>query len=197
MMPRVALPVVYTMSEILQFLHTRNSAPKLTEPAPDQEQLAAMIKAALRAPDHAWLRPSRFISIAGDRRRDFGEVLERCLMAREPLADKAACDKALNAPLRAPLLLVCVVEITEHPKVPPVEQRLSAGCAAHGLLLAAEAQGYAGIWRTGDAAFDRRVMDALGLSENEEIIGFLYIGTRDGKAKSLPELPGDDFVSQW
>ena len=90
-----------------------------------------------------------------------------------------------------------MVEISEHPKVPAVEQRLSAGCAAHSLLLAAEAQGYAGIWRTGDAAFDRRVMDALGLAANEEIIGFLYIGTRDGKTKSLPDLAHDDFVSQW
>ena len=185
------------MPEILQFLQSRNSSPKLIDPAPDPDQLTSMFKAALRAPDHAWLRPSRFITIVGDRRADFGEVLERCLLARNPGADKAACAKAMNAPLRAPLVVVSVVAISEHPKVPAVEQRLSAGCAAHSLLLAAEAQGYAGIWRTGDAAFDRRVMDALGLAANEEIIGFLYIGTRDGKAKSLPDLAHDEFVSQW
>ncbi|MFT6955353.1 MAG: nitroreductase [Halieaceae bacterium] len=196
-MPCVLASVVKIMSEILKFLQSRNSSPKLIDPAPTADQLASMFKAALRAPDHAWLRPSRFITIEGDRRADFGEVLERCLVARNADAEKAACTRAMNAPLRAPLLVVSVVEISEHPKVPAVEQRLSAGCAAHALLLAAEAQGYAGIWRTGDAAFDRRVMDALGLAANEEIIGFLYIGTRAGKIKSLPDLSHDEFVSQW
>ena len=95
------------------------------------------------------------------------------------------------------MVIACVARITEHPKVPAIEQRLSAGCAAHALLLAAEAQGYAGIWRTGDAAFDRNVMDALALGPDEEIVGFVYIGTRDGKAKPLPTRELASFVSQW
>ena len=78
-----------------------------------------------------------------------------------------------------------------------MEQRLSAGCAAHAILLAAEASGYAGIWRTGDAAFDRTVMTGLGLDAHEEIIGFLYLGTRDGQPKSIPQLDTADFVSSW
>jgi len=99
--------------------------------------------------------------------------------------------------LRGPLIVVVVARLSEHPKVPVIEQRLSAGCAAHGLLLAAESMGYAGIWRTGDAAFDRHVMNGLGLSDNEEITGFLYLGTRDGQPKPLPALQSTDYVSQW
>jgi nitroreductase len=185
------------MNDILAFLHHRNSSPRLTDPAPQPEELEQIFRAALRAPDHAWLRPWRFITIGGERRRDLGDVLEQSLLQRNPNADEAARSKARNAPLRAPLVVVVVARLTEHPKVPPVEQRLSAGCAAHGVLLAAEACGYAGIWRTGDAAFDRRVMDALGLAANEEIIGFLYLGTRDGAAKPLPRLEAGDFVSNW
>lgn len=74
---------------------------------------------------------------------------------------------------------------------------MSAACAAHAILLAAQAKGYAGVWRTGDAAFDRSVMTELGLSENEEIAGFIYLGTRDGPAKMIPTLAPDDFLSQW
>jgi len=151
----------------------------------------------MRAPDHAWLHPWRFITIRGARREALGQVFEQCLMLRNPEADEAARTKARDAPLRAPLLVVVVVRLSEHPKVPPVEQRLSAGCAAHGILLAAEASGYAGIWRTGNAAFDRNVMDALGLTENEEIAGFLYLGSRHGKAKPIPQLSTAEFVSSW
>jgi nitroreductase len=185
------------MNETLAFLQQRNSAPKLTDPAPDDAQLEQIFRAALRAPDHAWLRPGRFVCIAGERREAFGKILEECLVERKADADEAARTKARNAPLRAPLLVVAVAKLTEHPKVPAIEQRLSVGCAAHSVLLATEALGYAGIWRTGDAAFDRNVMNGLGLADNEEIIGFLYLGSRDGTAKSIPDLEPGDYVSQW
>jgi len=185
------------MSDILAFLQQRNSSPKLTDPAPGSDELDEMFQAAFRAPDHAWLRPWRFLVIRGERRKDFGDLLETCLLKRNPQADDAARAKARNAPLRAPLIVVPIVRLTEHPKVPHVEQRLSTGCAAHGLLLAAEALGYAGVWRTGDPAFDRNVMDGLGLSTQEEIIGFLYLGTRDGARKGLPAISTEDFVADW
>ncbi len=185
------------MSDVLQRLQTRNSAPRLVAPAPSREQLDELLQAALRAPDHAWLRPWRFIAIEGERRDDFGEVLERCLLRRDPAADPSAREKARQAPLRAPLVLVVIARLQEHPKVPPEEQRLSAGCAAHAILLAAEALGYAGIWRTGNAAFDPYVGSALGLESNEEVVAFLYLGTRDGSPKNLPLLNPADFLSHW
>jgi nitroreductase len=185
------------MSDILQFLQQRNSAPKLTDPGPSELQMQEIFQAALRAPDHAWLRPWRFITIAGDRRLAFGEVLAETLQARTPDADEAALAKARNAPLRAPLLVVVVAKLSEHPKVPVSEQRFSAACAAHAILLGVEALGFAAIWRTGAAAFDRAVMDRLGLEKSEEIIGFLYVGTRNGSAKSIPSLDPADFVSTW
>lgn len=185
------------MNSLLEFLQQRNSSPRLVAPAPDERELTEMMTAALRAPDHAWLRPWRFISIRGAARDAFGEVLESSLLQREPQADDAARTKARRAPLRAPLLLVVVATLKAHPKVPEVEQRLSAGCAAHALLLAAEALGYAGIWRTGAPAFDPAVHRALGLGGAEEVIAFLYLGTRDGTAKPLPELRVADFLSDW
>jgi len=185
------------MNDILRFLQQRNSAPKLTEPAPTAQEMAEIFRAALRAPDHAWLRPSRFVTIEGSRRQDFGDLLEQCLVQRSPDADEAARSKARNAPLRAPLLVAVVVNVAEHLKVPPLEQRLSAGCAAHAVLLATEACGFAGIWRTGAAAFDRAVMTGLGLAASEEIIGFLYLGSRVGAAKTIPPLDAADFVSSW
>lgn len=185
------------MNAQLEFLQQRNSSPRLCEPAPSADELAQMLQAAGRAPDHQRLRPWRFIAIGGERREAFGRLLHDALLQRKPEADDTARNKALNAPLRAPLVLACVVTLHEHPKVPHVEQRLSAGCAVQGLLLAAEALGYAGIWRTGDAAFDRNVMDALGLAAHEEIIGFVYLGTREGTPKVLPPVEVDRILTHF
>jgi len=185
------------MNELLLLLQQRNSSPRLCPPAPSEAQLREIICAATRVPDHAWLRPWRFLSIQGIRREAFGRVLEQSLLARNPGADSAAREKALRAPLRAPLVIVVIARIQGHPKVPAQEQRYSAACAAHAILLAAQAQGYAGIWRTGDAAFDRSVMASLGLAGNEEIIGFIYLGSRDGAAKTIPPLEPDEFLGNW
>jgi nitroreductase len=185
------------MPDALELLLSRNSAPLLREPAPEDSELEVMFRAATRAPDHAWLRPWRFVTIAGAEREGCGEVLEESLRRREPDAAPAALEKVRKAPLRAPMIIVVIARITEHPKVPPVEQRCSAACAAHGILLAAEALGYAGIWRTGAVAFDDYVAGQLGCADNEEIIGFLYIGTRAGPSKGLPELDVGEFVTRW
>lgn len=185
------------MNEVIDQLTTRNSAPRLTSPAPDRASLEYMFRAALRAPDHAWLQPWRFLVIEGEAREKLGELFLAALLEKDPDADEAARAKAASAPLRAPMLVVVVCRYSEHPKVPREEQVLSAGCAAHGMLLAAEAQGYAGIWRTGSYATDPLVMARLGLAENESIVGFLYFGTREGREKSLPERRLEDFVQQW
>jgi len=181
----------------LSQLRARNSAPRLTDPAPTQDELDEMLECALRSPDHGRLRPWRFISIRGERRADLGALLEQSLVRTNPEADDAARLKARGAPLRAPLIVVVLAAISEHPKVPPWEQRMAAGCAAFSLELAGEALGYASIWRTGAYTEDPALVADLGGAGNEEIVAFLYIGTRDGAPKPLPELVAGDFHRTW
>jgi nitroreductase len=182
---------------LLDALTRRNSAPRLTDPAPCGEALTKMLRCALRVPDHAWLRPWRFASVRGDERAALGQLMLESLLRRQPDADEAARSKAMNAPLRAPLVLVVMAAITEHPKVPAWEQRISAGCAAYSVLLAAEALGYAGIWRTGAVAEDRTFARDFGAADNEHIVGFLYLGTRQGTEKTLPALDPESFHDEW
>lgn len=181
----------------IELLLERNSAAVLTEPAPSDAVLSRMIAAALRAPDHGVLKPYRFIRVSGDRRDDLGELFAAAAEQRLGAISQDSLDKFVAQPKRAPLIVVVVARLVDHPKVPQSEQLLTAGCAAYGLLLAAEAEGFAGIWRTGDNAFDETVARGLGLSRDEEIIGFLYIGTRKGSAKVIAPTDPDDFLTTW
>ena len=61
-------------------------------------------------------------------------------------------------------------------KIPEWEQQLSAGACAMSLVLAAHALGYAASWITEWYAYDRRVLDGLGLAANERMAGFVHIG---------------------
>lgn len=182
--------------DALVALTQRVSVSRLVEPAPSAEQRELLFKAALRAPDHAQLRPWRFLSIEGDARQCLGELFVRALQ-ENPETAAAALDKALAAPLRAPLLLVVIASPKDHPKVPTSEQVLSAGCAAHALLQAAHAQGLGAIWRTGELAYHPTVAKGLGLSEGEQVIAFIYLGTPEGALRQPAALAPADFVQSW
>lgn len=182
--------------EALDALLNRVSVPRLTEPAPNAAQREALFQAALRAPDHGQLRPWRFLTIEGQGRERLGELFAAALQAKGD-ASQAALDKARAMPLRAPLLIVVIARLQDHFKVPESEQRLAAGCAAHGILIAAHAQGIGAVWRTGDMAFDAHVHQGLGLAENEELIGYLYVGTPATEPRTAPVLATADFVSAW
>jgi nitroreductase len=92
---------------------------------------------------------------------------------------------------------VVAARLVEHPKVPEIEQILSAGAMAQNLMLAAHALGYGSMWRTGSMTYDQVVAKGLGLVPNEKMIGFLYVGEIEGNQKRLPEHDPEQFVTRW
>lgn len=182
--------------DALTLLQQRNSMPKLTEPGPGALDLEQMLRAAMRAPDHGHLQPWRFIAIEGAGRQRLGALFAEALRRRKPDASPEEIQKNENAPQRAPLVIAVIARLRDH-KVPRIEQLLSAGCAAHGIVLAAQALGYGAIWRTGDNSYDATVKAGLGLNADEEIVGYIYVGTSAASAKPLSEPPLAEFLSHW
>ncbi|WP_413043779.1 nitroreductase [Pseudomonas sp. YJ42] len=183
--------------DALDLLFNRVSVTRLADPAPTAAQLDVLFRAALRAPDHGQLRPWRFLTVQDGARERLGEVFVESLRLRQPDAPEDALTKARKMPLRAPLLVVVIAQVLPHPKIPQSEQVLAVACAAHGVLLAAHAQGLGAVWRTGEFAYDRHVAQRLGLAENEQVLGFIYLGTPEGNLRTPPELDPQSFVSRW
>ncbi len=170
---------------MIDTLLQRNSHARLTDPGPGEDDLQTILAAGLRAPDHGRLRPWRFVLIAGDRRADLGQVFEQSLLSANPEATHAERDKARNALLRAPVVIAGLVCPVEHPKIPRSEQLAAVACALYGMQLSADCLGFGSVWRTGHYARDAHVLEALGGSADQEVVGFLYIGTRQGEPKPL------------
>jgi len=186
------------MDQQLQLLKRHSTPAKvLTEPAPDDAQLRKIFSLAMHAPDHARLYPYRFITIRGDARHALSEVFGSAVKRRDPDVSEAYLAKQKDKPLRSPLIVVVVACLSDNPKVPEIEQMLSAGAAAHNVLLASNAMGFGSIWLTGDNAYDKQVCYALGLTTNETIIGFIYIGTEDKILPSPPKPNLDEKITSW
>jgi nitroreductase len=180
-----------------QALVTRASALELCDPGPDEETERKLIAAALRAPDHGRLRPWRFISIKGGSRDHFAEILVQSLLRKEAHATPESVARERQKAFRAPLILVAAARIVDSPKIPAVEQVLSAAAAAQNIMLASHALGFAAMWKTGEAAYDPAVKEALGLRASDAIVGFLYVGTPKAMPKTQPALDPLDFVRDY
>lgn len=185
------------MMEAIELLRSRYSALKLDAPAPSAEAVEAMLEAAARAPDHGRLHPWRLILIEGDARRSLGKILAESLARRNPLAGEPVLAREREKALRAPLIIVVTTRCDRSGKIPIVEQIVSAGCAAHGLMLAAFAQGLGAFWRTGEAAYDEVVKGALGVGSDDLIIGFIFVGTDTGDAPSRSRSVVQELAHRW
>lgn len=162
--------------DVLSAIGARASARKLTEPGPTREHLEQILRAGANAPDHGRLRPWRFIVMNGAARERLGEAMAQALAAKVPGAgpDKLAAES--SKVMRAPTIVAVATRVMPG-KIPQIEQVLSSGAAVENMFLAAQALGYGVMWKTGDAAYDPGVKQFLGLTPDDYIVAFLYIGT--------------------
>ncbi|MCD9149514.1 nitroreductase family protein [Pseudophaeobacter flagellatus] len=176
----------------LQFLLSRRSRPAKTliAPAPSRAELAPLLQAAARSPDHGKLEPWRFV------------VIEKAAMAR--LADltsqvgarlgKSPEDIAKGrSQFELGHLAVAVIEVQkDSAKIPAIEQSYSAGAVCLALLNAALAAGWGANWLSGWASHDRQFCEeGFNLARNERIAGIIHIATQGAIP---PERPRPDIA---
>ncbi|KGY07121.1 MULTISPECIES: NAD(P)H nitroreductase [Vibrio] len=178
--------------DALELLLNRRSIAKLSAPAPEGKALENIIRAGLRAPDHAGLTPWRFVISQGSGLNKLSDILVKA--AVEDKSDDTVIEKVKNAPFRAPMVITVIAKVTEHEKVPAFEQHLSAGCAVQAMQMAAVAQGFQAFWRSGKWMFHPTVHKAFGLEGEDEIVGFLYLGTPGCTPMKVPERDLSKFV---
>jgi nitroreductase len=163
--------------DALEALNTRTTAKTYGAIAPGKDDIATVLQAAVRAPDHGRLRPWRFMLVEGDQRRRFGDLLAASAQRRVPGLSDGDLQRERDKAMRAPLIIIVACRIVPGTKIPAIEQILAAGSAAQNILLALHALGYAAAWKTGEAAYDTEVKKALGFAADDHLVGFIYTGS--------------------
>ena len=185
------------MNDALNNITKRNSHRNLVMPAPSDEEMQYVYKAALRAPDHAWIRPSSFIEIQGKGLERLSEAFGNYAQENIDGLSEDQLKKYKEIPFRAPMIIVLINTPKEHPKVPKIEQIMSTATAGQNILLALNSLGYGAIWRTGVFSFNEKVSKYLNLDKDQQVVGYLYVGTPDGEPKKIPNMKIEDFVTKW
>jgi nitroreductase len=187
------------MADALELLKTRSSVKpaELSPPGPSATEIETLLTVASRVPDHGKLTPWRFIVFEGDARLKAGDVIEAAFRQKYPDSPPEQIEYERKRLARAPLVIAVVSRAGAHVKIPEWEQVLSAGASAMSLVIAAHALGYAANWITEWYAYDRHVLDALGLNANERIAGFVHIGTPAHAGTDRPRPALDDITSRY
>ena len=122
------------MNKALKNILERNSHRNLIDPIPSKDEMEQVYQAALRAPDHAWVRPSNFIQVSGEGLKKLSDIFVE--VAEESFENLTVeiLEKYKNAPFRAPLIVILVSTQKEHPKVPRIEQIISTGTAGQNII---------------------------------------------------------------
>ena len=186
----------FSVEVVHQNIHQRQSIGHLVEPAPNATQLEKAFQAALVAPDHHRLKPTRFVVIPETEREAFGELLSRAL-ADTGQTEEAQLERVKNHPFRAPLLVLALTKLQDHSKVPYFEQILSSGAAIQNFLLSLQAQGFSTMWRSGAVVESVLFKQALNLNATDLISGIIYIGTAVKAIPPRAEIQTSEFVSEW
>lgn len=184
-------------SAALDFMLTRRSVPAktLSAPVPTREELAPILTAAARTPDHGKLEPWRFIVLETAALRRLADLVKTRATALGLDEERTAKG---TGQFETGTLCVAVIEVTrDAPKIPVLEQTYSAGAVCLALLNAALASGWGANWLSGWPSHDRDFMQAgLGLGPHERIAGFVHIGTASATPPDRPR-PDLDQVVTW
>lgn len=180
--------------DLIEGIHTRTSALKLSEPGPTRADIGKIIAAGTRAPDHGRLRPWRFIVLEGEARNKLGAAMADLLRKKMPDALESQLAAEAAKPLRAPTIIAVAAKITKG-KIPEIEQIAAVAAALQNMFLTAHALGYGVMWKTGGAAYATSVKELLGLAAEDHIVGYLYLG-KNAAPGPVVQAPVEELV-RW
>jgi nitroreductase len=174
----------------------RSCSPRnLVEPGPDKAQLRRILSSAIRTPDHGKLAPWRFTIIAADQRDAFAALLHRAYRETKPDPGRLELKAIDDFARQAPVLIVALSCPNQESHIPVWEQELSAGAACMNLLAAAHAEGFAGGWVTGWAAYSEAVREAF--APHGRIAGFIFLGSPRLPLEERLRPVYDEVIAHW
>ena len=183
-------------NQTIDLLLNRRSlvASKLIDPGPNKEELNLILRCAIRVPDHGKLAPWRIKVFEGAAKEDLGRKCGDIFKKNNPDASPAQLIAEYERPSRAPLLLVVSTKLQEA-RIPKWEQILSGGAVCQNVLVAATALGYHSQWLSEWPNYDKEVKAVSGLEENDEFLGFIYIGSAEEKPSERKRPIFEEIVS--
>ncbi|WP_376791623.1 nitroreductase [Thermoflexus sp.] len=183
--------------DVLEAIMTRRMVGKVRPERPKREEIETLLQAAVRAPNHRLTEPWRFVVIAGPALEELGEVFARILQMVKPDATEEELQRERTKPKRAPVI-IAVACLKGRDPIETHENIVATAAAIQNILLAAHGMGLGAYLRTGDTAYHPLLLRWLGVPEDAQFMGLIYLGypAPDAPPRHTPRRPIEE-VTQW
>ena len=149
----------------------------------DDEIVWQIMRNANRAPTHKLTQPWRFTVFTGEGLKKLAQLQVKLVTKIKPDLPEGKLRKLSEKPLKASHIIA--ITLKRHPGlVPEIEEILAVGCAIENMYLTANAYGVGCYFSTGGITYLEEAKEFFGLSANDKLIGFFYIG----KKKEMPDI---------
>jgi nitroreductase len=141
----------------------------------DDNIIEQMLENASWAPTHKQTEPWQFTVFTGDGLKQFAGYQAAMYKEKEAASFKEdKYQKMLSNPLLASHIIAIGMKRSD--KVPEVEEIAAVSCAVQNMYLTAEAYGVGCYWTTGGVTYYEDAKAFFGLTDNDKLLGFLYVG---------------------
>lgn len=178
---------------ITEAIQTRRSIKIFKDIEPVSKKVVEqLLQAAIMAPNHHHTEPWKFFVLQGDGRLPLSRVLAEWAKTRvddpESEAGQKRIKKISGKPLIAPTAIVVALSPKQDSKKAIYIEDVSAVSAAvQNILLEAHGLGLGAIWKSGPAYYATPVKNYFKLTDEEEILGVIFVGESDMKKNPEPK----------
>jgi len=168
--------------------------PSYTSQAIPKELLTELLDCANAAPTHKLTQPWRFVVFREQGLVRLADQLAALYKTHTPAEQflQKKLESTRDKVLRSGAVAAIVVSYSG--AVPQWEELAATACAVQNLWLAASAAGIGGYWSSPGTI--KHTGNFLGLAENEECLGFFYMGYHDEPSRAANRRPVAEKV-RW
>ena len=173
--------------QLQQIIKSRRSIgwAKMNSKTIPNETVASLLELADWAPTHGRTEPWRFFVYAGEQLKAFSQAHADLYWENTP-EDKRlqpTYDRLKTCTDKASHLVVAAMKRGTNPNIPLVEEIAAASAGIQNVLLGATALGIASFWSTGGMTLKPALKGYLGLGEEDQVLGMVFLGYTDEPAK--------------
>ncbi|MBL7705597.1 MAG: nitroreductase [Taibaiella sp.] len=161
-----------------------------------EQDIKDIIATADWAPTHGRTEPWRFFVLTGDNLKKFCEHHAELYWANtdEALRTETKRESLTKMGDKASHLVITVMRRTPDTKIIVEEEYAAVAAATENMLLGATAKGIASFWSTGGMTHHPAMKMYLGLTENDLVMGLIYLGYSDDQKEGTRKIPLVDKI---
>ena len=158
--------------------------------------VAALLELADWAPNHGNTQPWQFVVYADPAKfcAQHAELYQQNTAAEN--FNPTTFNNLTHMGDQVSHIVIASMKRGDLPKIPPFEEIAAASAAVQNLLIGATALNIASFWSTGGMTLRPEFKNFLGLGDDDNVLGILYLGYADEHPEGKRKAPVEDKV-KW